>query len=291
MIIRSNVSYMMKVGIKMNVMITPEKLAQWMSEESELIIIDVRGKYQDYDSGRASYEAGHIPGAIFLDVKEDVIGSTSFLPEPDAFAEKLGSLGIDENAKLVLYDAGNHRPASKVWVALHALGHERAYILNGGFKTWVDNGYETSGTIERKSATNYRPNIQVDKVMTLTDVKQNLQDDAITLIDSRGYERFSGQNEPKYKKAGHIPGAINYEIKQTLNQDGTIKEQTALQKHFAAIPTDEKIVVSCGSGNSACVNVVALKEAGYENVALYAGGFSEWIEDDDNEVSTEKSSK
>lgn len=282
---------MMKVGIKMNVIITPEKLAQWMKEKSDLIIIDVRGKNQDFDSGKAAYEASHIPRAIFLDVKEDVTGDTAFLPDLETFAEKLGSLGIDEKSKIVLYDEGNHRSASKVWVALHALGHVRAYILNGGFKTWINNDYETSTTIERKSATNYKANIQLDKVMTINDVKQNLQDDAITLIDSRGYERFSGKKEPKYKKAGHIPGAVNFEMKQTLNQDGTIKEQTVLQEHFREIPTDEKIVVSCGSGNSACVNIVALKEAGYENVALYAGGFSEWIEDDDNEVATEKSSK
>lgn len=272
-------------------MLTAEELEQKMKKDNNLIIIDVRTKDEVHNNGKEAYEASHIQGAIFLDVKKDVTGDTSFLPEFETFAKKLGSLGVSDKANIVLYDEGNHRSASKVWVLLHALGHEHAYILNGGFQSWKNNGYETSSTVEKKAETIYQPNIQADKVMGLMDVKQSLAEDAITLIDSRGYGRYSGKSEPKYKKAGHIPGAVNYEMKQSLNEDGMIKDRPALQKHFEAIPNEEKVVVSCGSGNSACVNVVALKEAGYENVALYPGGFSEWIEDDNNEVATEKDYK
>lgn len=270
----------------MKIMIEAEVLHE-RQEKKPLLIIDVRTKDDLDNSGEAAYKAGHIPGAIFLDVKKDVTGEGEFLPEPTAFAEKLGSLGVDENVKIVLYDQGNHRSASKVWVALYYLGHEHVYILNGGYKAWQANQYEVSTKSLSKEPTNYRIHLRQEALVKLAEVKQQLEADSITLIDSRTYERYSGQAEPTYKKAGHIPGALNYETKQTFDQTGKLKGEAALRDHFKGVNQDEKVVVSCGSGNSAAVSMVALKEAGYKDVSLYAGGFSEWIEDNDNEVATE----
>jgi len=254
-----------------------------------VVVIDVRTKDDGYDTGEAAYKAAHIPGAIFLDVKKDVTGEGTFLPEPQSFAEKLGALGVSEKDNIVLYDQGNHRAASKVYIALYQIGHQHDYILNGGFMSWKEKQYEQSTDIEAKTATSYEANIRKDSVLSLENVKKQLEQHAITLIDSRNFERYSGQFEPKYKMAGHIPGAVNYETRNVLDEHGKMKDKEALEEHFKGIDTNEHVVVSCGSGNSAAVSMVALIEAGYENVALFPGGFSEWIEDENNQVETEPS--
>jgi len=254
-----------------------------------VVIIDVRMKDDGYDTGEAAYKAGHIPGAIFLDVEKDVTGEGTFLPEPQSFIEKLGALGVSEEDHVILYDQGNHRAASKVWIALYQIGHQHVYIVNGGFMSWKAKQYEQSTDMETKVATSYEANIRQESVMSLAEVKKLLEQHAITLIDSRNCERYSGQSEPKYKKAGHIPGAVNYETKNVIDKHGKIKDKKALEEHFKGIDTNEYVVVSCGSGNSAAVSMVALLEAGYENVALFPGGFSEWIEDENNQVETEPS--
>src|SRR5690625_2800837 len=125
--------------------------------------------------------------------------------------------------------------------------------------------------------------------MTLTEIKQQLQEDTLTVFDSRSYERYSRKVEHTYKQSVHIPGSINYESKEIFDARGNLKSEAALQAHFQDIHPDEKVVVSCGSGGSACMNMVALVEAGYKDVSLFAGGFSEWIADDANDVATEDS--
>jgi len=270
----------------MIIMMAAKELKEQLNKEN-LMIIDVRTKYDAYDSGEAAYEASHIPGAVFLDMKKDVTGEKQFLPEPHRLAEKLGSLGVSEKDNIVLYDQGNNRASSKAWVALHHLGHDRIFILHGGYPAWENEDYEQSTELRVKESTTYQVNLRKSSVMTLTEVKQQLQEEALTLIDSRSYERYSGKVEPTYKKAGHIPGAVNYESKEIFDTQGNLKAEPALQAHFQHIHQDEKVVVSCGSGGSACMNIVALVEAGYKDVALFAGGFSEWIEDDSNDIATE----
>lgn len=270
----------------MTIMMEAKELKEQLNNEN-LMIIDVRTKYDAYDSGEAAYEASHIPGAVFLDMKKDVTGEKQFLPEPHRLAEKLGSLGISEKDDIVLYDQGNKRASSKAWVALHHLGHDRIFILHGGYPAWESKNYEQSTELRVKEPTTYQVNLRKSSVMTLTEVKQQLQEETLTLIDSRSYERYCGKVEPTYKKAGHIPGAINYESKEIFDARGNLKSEAALQAHFQDIHPDEKVVVSCGSGGSACMNMVALVEAGYKDVALFAGGFSEWIENDSNDIATE----
>lgn len=269
----------------MGVMIEADEVKNCLTEDG-VRILDVRPKDEGFPNGKAAYQAGHVPGAIFLDVKQDVTGHATFLPEANAFAHKLASLGISEQDKIIIYDQGNHRAAAKVWVALHYLGHDEAFVLNGGIKSWRNKGYALSTNSEQKQPTTYEQKLREEAVMSLEEVKQHLNENDITLIDSRSHKRYSGEEEPKYKKAGHIPGALNYETKQTSNHEGKIKYQADLQTHFAPLNKHDKIVVSCGSGNSAAVNMLALKEAGYKNVALFSGGFQEWIEDDRNEVAT-----
>lgn len=269
----------------MNVMMEAKELKRILDEEM-LVVLDVGTKGEENETGEAVYQAGHIPGAIFLDVKRDVTGKSSFLPEATVFAGKLASLGISEQHKIVIYDGGNHRAAAKVWVMLHYLGHEQMYVLNGGLKAWQAEMYELSTEVGERQPTIYQTNIRESALMSLEEVKQHLYEKDFTLIDSRSYNRYRGEVEPKYKKAGHLPGAVNYETKQTRTESGMLKGKYALKEHFQSLDKSDKIAVSCGSGNSAVVNILALKEAGYQNVALFSGGFQEWISDDDNKVAT-----
>lgn len=269
----------------MKVLMETHELQKRINDD-ELIVLDVRIKGEGEEKGKQAYLKGHIPGAIFLDVKKDVTGQNSFLPEADEFARKLASLGISERHKIVIYDEGNHRAAAKVWVMLHYMGHEEMYVLNGGIKAWQEDRYELSTEVKQKQPTMYHTQLREAVLMSLEQVKDSLHEKDFTLIDSRSYNRYSGEVEPKYKKAGHIPGAVNYETKQTSTEAGKIKYPSELEKHFRDLDKNDKIVVSCGSGNSAAVNMLALKEAGYHNVALFSGGFEEWIKDDNNEVAT-----
>lgn len=255
-----------------------------ISDEANVVFVDVRTRHDHFPDGQTAYNISHIKGAVFLDLHQDLTGETTFLPMAEKLADKLGSLGISNGDAIVLYDQGNQRAVSKAWAALRYLGHEKVYILQGGFPAWVAAGGEVVATDTKRDAVIYRSDVQAGLLMDLSQVKEKLAEDDVTLIDSRGHRRYSGEVEPKYKKAGHIPGAKNYEAKKAFDEHGNWKSKTELQENFRDIHSDDEIIVSCGSGNSACMNLVALTEAGFTNVKLFSGGFSDWIEDDNNKV-------
>lgn len=251
--------------------------------DEKLIFIDVRNK-----DGEEAYQKGHIPGAVFLNLKQDVSGQSTFFAESAQLAKKLGAHGITNETPIILYDEGNHRAAAKTWFALYKLGHkEDVYILNGGFPAWQSAGKEVSERPVSRTPVEYIVQPRLDATLNIDEVEKRVHDGQSTLIDSRAYERYSGEVEPKYKKAGHIPGAVNYHSKQVFDASGKWKSAADLKQHFSSLENKTEIIVSCGSGNSACLNAVALKEAGFQNVKLFPGGFSEWI-DRGNDVATEK---
>lgn len=267
----------------MNIIRTKEQLEKGMDTYT---FVDVRTRGNGTKTGMEAYELGHLPGAVFLDVKEDLSGKDVFLPEPQHLAQTLGKLGMDAEAKIVLYDEGSQRAASKAWFVLHYLGHEHVYILQGGFSSWQESGGNIVQEVQQVSPVTYEVKLRTEVAVTLAEVKAQMAEGGTQLIDSRAPDRYTGRKEPKYAKAGHIPGALNYHAKEVLEESGAWKASELLQDHFAGLDQAEEVIVSCGSGNSACMNLVALKEAGYENVKLFAGGFSEWITDDINEVIT-----
>lgn len=240
-------------------------------------LIDLRGSQ--------AFEEGHIPGAISLDIKGDFTGEVEFFPEAGKLARTLGNHGITIEKPIVVYDGGENRTAAKAWVVLHYLGHEKLQILQGGFAAWLAGNHPISTEVDTYAAANYVPNIRVDVAVELEEMKAKLGRDHLVLIDSRAKERFTGEHEHKYAKAGHIPGAVNYAAKDVFYEDGTFQNQADLTKHFADVKDAGEVVVSCGTGTSACMNFVALKEAGARNVKLFAGGFKQWI-DEGHDVET-----
>lgn len=221
-----------------------------------------------------------IPGSITLDMKSDMTGENTFLPDPEKLAEKLGKIGITNKDTLIIYDEGSNRGASKAWFVFHYLGHDAVYILQGGRNAW-DEPAISPATREPK---NYILNVRESAVADINKIKVEMNKNKSVLIDSRFKHRYHGEVEPTDARAGHIPGAENYQVKEAFTETGEFKSQAVLAKHFANLGSKSEVIVSCGSGNSACMNLVAMKEAGLKNVTLYPGGFSEWVADENNEI-------
>jgi thiosulfate/3-mercaptopyruvate sulfurtransferase len=256
---------------------------------SELIIIDCRYTLGQSNTGREAYAVGHIPGAVYLDLEQDLSGPKKEhggrhpLPDLGAFTLKLGKIGIDDTAKVVVYDDQGGAMASRLWWMLHFLGHSNVFILDGGYSQWKAAGYPTDNLIQpiyarpNPQERSFKPRVQSHLLVSVNDVKSKLGQSDTVLIDSREERRYLGLEEPIDPVAGHIPGAINAFWKESLNEEGQWKTAEEQNQRFASIPADKELIVYCGSGVTACPNFVALKEAGYENVKLYAGSWSDWI--------------
>lgn len=244
----------------------------------QLVLVDVR----------TNREEGAIAGAVVLDVKEDLSGEETFFAEPEVIAEKLGALGIDAKTSLVFIDHGTNRQSAKALFALYQLGHEGGlHILQGGFPSWQQASITLSE--QRRPAVTYTYTLREGAVFTYDTIKEALAKDTVALIDSRSYERYAGIQEPKYRKAGHIPGAVNFHASEAFDDEGKWRKSSSLQKHFASLKDKEKVIASCGSGGSACLNAVALLEAGFDDVALYPGGYSEWLDQEEEVATVEQS--
>ncbi|HLR02597.1 MAG TPA: sulfurtransferase [Virgibacillus sp.] len=275
----------------MDYLVTCDWLKKKQHEEN-IVVIDVRFQLKDSDAGRKAYLEGHIPGAVYLDLNKDLSskpvkhGGSHPLPEMDVFAAKLGSIGITDDTTVVIYDENNDMFAARMWWLLYYVGHENTYLLDGGLKAWVEDGNELTTEVPALHARTFEPRIRENETVDMETVRD--RGEKVVLIDSRSPDRYSGKTEPMYKKAGHIPGAINYFWKDVLRENGGWKNTDELSDHFNALDKDDEIIVSCGSGVSACPNVIALKSAGFKNVKLYPGSYSDWISYDENETETEE---
>lgn len=186
--------------------------------------------------------------------------------------------------------------AARLWWLLRYLGHEQVFILEGGFSQWKEDKYPVTDHQPVRVPSTFVPNVQtqmlagVEEVRAVSEKAADAGAEAATtvLIDSRANDRYHGQNETLDKKAGHIPGAVNFFWKDTQNADGSFKSAQQLGEHFAGLDKDAQIIVYCGSGVTACPNVLALEKAGYKNVRLYAGSWSDWISYEENLVATEE---
>jgi len=269
-------------------LITPESLHTKLKKE-DIVIIDVRSNLQNPDVGEEQYDESHLPDAYYLHLDKDLSGEVKThggnhpLPNIKKLAKKVGEMGIDFDTEIVIYDAENDMYAPRAWWLLYYMGHEKTYILEGGFKAWRKQGYEVTKKIPSRKPTSFVPRVREDVIATLDDVKERDNERAI-LIDSRTKERYLGQTEPLYKKAGHIPGAKNFFWKDVLDENGNWKKIDQLKDHFSMIADKDEVIVSCGSGISACPNFLALKMAGFQHVKLYPGSFSDWISYEENPV-------
>ncbi|TFJ91508.1 sulfurtransferase [Lentibacillus salicampi] len=277
----------------MSIVVSDEWLKERLENSSgKTVVVDTRFELTDPDAGRKAYLDGHIPGAVYLDLNKDLSekaakhGGSHPLPDMEMFTAKMGHIGIDHDTTVVIYDQQNDMFAARFWWLLQYAGHEDVHLLDGGFEQWVRAGYNITTEVPKLEATEFKPNFQENAVTDIEEVIEKLANQSATLIDSRSHDRYLGKTEPLYRKAGHIPGAKSFFWKNVLNADGKWKETAELEKNFDSLSKDDEIIVSCGSGVSACPNVLALKSAGFRNVKLYPGSFSDWISYDENNVET-----
>ena len=276
----------------MSYIISVEELVDKLTNNPEVVIVDARFQLNDSEAGRKAFEESHLPGAVYFDLEEDlssspgVHGGNHPLPDVAVFAEKLGQAGMDLDTMVVVYDQGNDMFAPRFWWNLYYMGHNHVYILDGGFDAWVKAGHPVTKDVHGNKAKTFIPNLRSDEIVDIKRIRENITNKTAMLIDSRGYDRYLGKTEPLYKKAGHIPGAKSYFWMNVLNEFGNWKSKEELEENFAKLDKTKEVIVSCGSGVSATPNVIALKMAGFENVKLYPGSYSDWISYEENEVET-----
>lgn len=234
----------------------------------------------------AAYKEGHIRGAINLPYKVFFTSPTSYLPDLEVLTKKLGELGVSEDRRLLLYDGKAKRPVSKAFYVFYYLNHPVS-ILNGG----IDEVSQDKLTKEVPTypEVTYEFKAVKERAVDLDYIESNLNNKESVLIDSRSKKRFDGIEEPKYRKAGHIPNAVNYVSNEVFDESGKFKQVDELKQHFKDLKGEE-FIVSCGSGGSASLNLVALKAAGYDNVKMYSDGYKAWL-DANKPVETNKEEK
>ncbi|WP_019379120.1 sulfurtransferase [Virgibacillus halodenitrificans] len=262
------------------------------NNQDNTVLVDVRFQLGDPQAGRKAYLEEHIPGAVYMDLEKDLSGKKEKhggshpLPDIDMLAAKISNIGIDHDTTVVVYDKENDMFAARFWWLLHYMGHNKVYVLEGGYDCWKSEGNETTSEIPQLQKKHFFPSVREDEKVNIETVKQKLTNENTIVIDSRAKERYLGKTEPMYAKAGHIPGAKNFFWKELIKDNQTWKKGEELAEHFKSLPKNKEIIVSCGSGVSACPNILALKSAGYSNVKLYPGSFSDWISYEENPVET-----
>jgi thiosulfate/3-mercaptopyruvate sulfurtransferase len=261
--------------------------------ETDLVIVDCRYQLGSGGAGRAAYQEGYIPGAVYFDLSQDLSSPVSAhggrhpLPDFDLLADKLGKAGIDENVRVVVYDDQGGAMASRLWWLLRYLGHEQVYLMDKGFTAWKNAGYPvTDAEPPIRVPKKCTPRPQRDMLASVDDVRTAIREQTSVLIDSRDPRRYAGLEETMDPVAGHIPTARNRFWKGNLNDDGSWKDADQLQQRFNHVKQEDNLIVYCGSGVTACPNVLALEEAGFRNVKLYAGSWSDWISYKENPVAT-----
>lgn len=255
--------------------------------DSSWVAVDCRHLLADHSAGRKMYDAGHIPGAFFARVEDDLSGEKTGAngrhPMPDAqrFAAFLRELGVTPDTQIVAYDAGGDMFAARFWFLARYIGHTAVAVLDGGYAAWTAAGYplETHEPERPRNGT-ITPRVQTGLAVDAAGVQRSLQNNTFTLIDARGADRFAGQNETIDPVAGHIPGALNRPFKENFDAAGRFKAAPQLRTEFEALGiAPERIVHQCGSGVSAAVNMLAMEIAGMNGTRLYPGSWSEWCAD------------
>lgn len=259
---------------------TPEVLLGRLADPA-LRICEVRWYLTEPGRGRSEYEDGHVPGAAFVDVDQDLVAAVGPgrhpLPTPAAFAERLGKLGIGPEHEVVVYDQGGGTIAARLWWMLDALGHGRVSLLDGGFAAWRAAGGPVEAEEPSWPPATYATGLTSwPRTLDREQLATALGD--VTVLDVRAGERFRGEVEPIDPVAGHIPTARNLPTTEHLGPDGRLLPPAQLAARFRGTGIDggPGTVVHCGSGINACHTLLAMRLAGLPDALLYPGSFSDW---------------
>ena len=252
------------------------------------VIADCRHNLQDVDAGKRAFEAGHIPGAIFFHLDRDLSGPAGGdrgrhpLPPVDQWVNTLERAGVGSEQMVVAYDDREGMFAARLWWMLRWLGHERVAVLDGGWARWCQEGKPVSATSAPPRQAVFHARVRPGVCVDTATVLEHLRDPTLMLVDARAADRFRGENETLDPVGGHIPGARNRPFRDNLLADGRFKPPAILKAEFEALLgglPPERSVHQCGSGVTACHNLLAMEYAGLKGGRLYPGSWSAWCAD------------
>jgi len=278
---------MVSYGMAFTTLISTATLASHVDDPA-FAIVDCRYKLDDAPWGKREHEAAHIPSAVYADLGHDLAGPKSGtngrhpLPDPHTLAQTFSRLGLASGIQVVAYDQDSGMYASRLWWMLRWLGHDAVAVLDGGFAKWTAEGRPTKSGAEPRTPREFSGSPRSEMAFGVGEVASQLGTSAWQLLDARAPERYRGETEPIDKTAGHIPGAKNHFFQSNLDERGlfrTPEELRARMKESVGDTPADRIVCYCGSGVTACHNLLALEHAGMKGAKLYAGSWSEWSSD------------
>jgi thiosulfate/3-mercaptopyruvate sulfurtransferase len=254
------------------------------------VVVDCRFSLADTAVGSQNYQTAHIPGAVYAHLDDDLSGPPATdhgrhpLPTPQRLAQLFSRLGIDEMSQVVAYDDAGGMVASRLWWMLRYMGHEAVAVLDGGWQAWQQADLPTKSGIEHNDSAQFNGRPQAKWLVTLDEVA-----DQSLLIDSRGAERYRGETEPLDSQAGHIPNALNLPFANQLDENGRFRSKDEMQATLTAVlgqKSGSQATFYCGSGVTACINLLAMVHVGLGNGRLYVGSWSEWSSDPERPIAT-----
>ncbi len=258
------------------------------------IIFDCRFSLADAEAGAKAYRMGHIPGARYADLDHDLSSLiTSFtgrhpLPDFRTLEKKLAQWGVTSNCQVVVYDHSNGAFAARLWWLLRVMGHEHVAVLDGGITQWQKQGLQLSTVLPKIQPKRFRAYVNQSAWVSASQLGNGLASKHFNLIDARTPERFRGEQEPIDTVAGHIPYAINRPFQLNLDTEGCFLSAKILRQQFKLLLNNqpaEQAVHMCGSGVTACHNLLAMEYARLSGSKLYPGSWSEWIRNPNRPIS------
>lgn len=254
------------------------------------IVLDSRHDLMDSNAGQTAYDQGHIPGAQFVHLDQRLsaakVGADGVfrgrhpLPEKADFIATLQALGVNDDNQVIVYDAHGGMFAARLWWMLRWVGHKAVAVLDGGLPAWLAARQAVTTEVPAASSGKISEKPALVGTVDVGQVLANISRAAKTLVDARAADRFRGENETIDPVGGHIPGARNRFFKDNLQADGRFKPAEQLQQEWSAVVGDtSQAIMQCGSGVTACHNLLALEVAGLQGAALYPGSWSEWCAD------------
>jgi thiosulfate/3-mercaptopyruvate sulfurtransferase len=280
--------------MRFSTLVSTDQLAQHLNDP-DWIIFDCRFTLSNTEAGALAYAQSHIPGARYVHLDHDMSSPLTPksgrhpLPEVAVFAEKLSCWGVDGSKQVVVYDDSFGSMAVKMWWLLRWLGHDNVALLDGNWPKWVKQKLPVSSELPKIIPAQFVPHLRNNLLVDAAEVDRARQDSSRVLIDARSEQRYAGEYEPLDKVAGHIPGSVNWVYEENLDFDGTYLPAEELREAYLKLMhgvKPEQVIHTCGSGVTACHNMLAMEIAGLSNSALYAGSWSEWITDPSRPVAT-----
>lgn len=256
--------------------------------DPQWVVVDCRFMLSDPGAGRRAYDAGHIPGARYAHLNDDLSAPVAPatgrhpLPDPRGLAARLGEWGIDNGKQVVCYDDSFGAMAARLWWLLRWLGHDAVALLDGGLPRWQREGHPVTRDVPGVAPAVFSPKLRNELWVGAEVVATAVQHSDWLVMDARAEERFNGEIETLDPVAGHVPGAVNLPYEDNLHVSGRFAAPEELHELYRGLMqkvTPERVIQMCGSGVTACHNILAMEHAGLPGARLYAGSWSEWIRD------------